>query len=153
MKPLIVLLSVFLLSMIVLYLLKGYLNYLLAGRIAMAVMLFFTAIAHVKFSEGMTAMIPDVFRFKTAIVYFTGVLEILFAVGILLPRYQALAGWLCIAFLILILPANINAAYHHLDYQTGEANGNGLKYLWFRIPLQFLFISWIYYFVIAKAGL
>jgi uncharacterized membrane protein len=44
----------------------------------------------------------------------------------------------------LLLPANIKAAKEHIDYQKGNFEGSGLKYLWFRMPLQILFILWIY---------
>ena len=30
------------------------------------------------------------------------------------------------------------------DYQKATVDGNGLNYLWFRIPLQLLFIAWAY---------
>ncbi|MGH2645000.1 MAG: hypothetical protein ACRDE2_13690, partial [Chitinophagaceae bacterium] len=55
-----------------------------------------------------------------------------------------ITGWLLILFFILILPANISAATRHIDYQKPIAEGNGLAYLWFRIPLQILFIVWTY---------
>ena len=31
-------------------------------------------------------------------------------------------------------------------YQNGTYTGNGINYLWFRIPLQIFFILWVYYF-------
>jgi len=47
---------------------------------------------------------------------------------------------------ILILPANVYAAINKIDYEKGNYSGNGLKYLWFRIPLQIFFIEWVWYF-------
>jgi hypothetical protein len=32
------------------------------------------------------------------------------------------------------------------DYQKGTRDGSGTNYLWFRIPLQIVFILWVYYF-------
>ncbi|WP_331145734.1 hypothetical protein [Hymenobacter sp.] len=49
-------------------------------------------------------------------------------------------------FFVLILPANIHAALHHINYQKGTTDGPGPRYLWFRIPLQLLFIAWTWYF-------
>jgi len=46
------------------------------------------------------------------------------------------------------LPANINAARKHTDFQKATNEGNGMIYLWFRIPLQVLFIAWVFYFSI-----
>jgi hypothetical protein len=45
-----------------------------------------------------------------------------------------------------MLPANIYAAMNHIDYETGENNGKGPAYLWFRIVVQLFFIAWIGYF-------
>ena len=111
----------------------------------MSAMLLFTAIAHFAFTKGMIMMIPDLIPFKKGMVYFTGVIEIAAAVGVLIPGLQVLTGWLLILFFLLLLPANINAAIRHIDYQKGSFEGPGAKYLWFRVPLQILFILWTYF--------
>ena len=98
----------------------------------------------------MAMMIPDFIPNRLAIVYLTGVIEILGAIGLLLPSFRMTTGWLLIVFFILIVPANIHAAIRHLDFQNGNYNGNGINYLWFRIPLQMFFIGWVYYFAILK---
>ena len=36
-------------------------------------------------------------------------------------------------------------ALENINYQTGELNGPGLSYLWFRIPMQILFMVWVYF--------
>ena len=145
MKPLIVLLSVFFISLILNKIFtRGY-KLGFSGRIAIAVMLVFTAIAHIVFTEGMAMMIPSFIPFKTELVYLTGILEIAAAFGILIPGTRLLTAWLLIAFFILILPANIYAALNTVDYQNAHFNGPGLSYLWFRIPLQIFFIGWTYF--------
>ncbi|GLU43228.1 hypothetical protein Musp01_08520 [Muricauda sp. NBRC 101325] len=110
----------------------------------MAIMLVFTAMGHFMFVEGMSAMVPPFIPFKNQLVLLTGILEIILGISILFPHYQTFTAWMLIAFLILILPANIYGAIHHVNYQTGIANGPGLAYLWFRIPLQLFFIIWVY---------
>ena len=145
MKPLIVLLVSFVIALIVTRLIVGDFNVALSGRIAMASMLAFTAIGHFAFTKGMVMMIPDFIPFKKALVYFTGVIEILAAAGLLISSYQVLTAWLLIVFFIVLLPANINAAIRHIEYQKGTFTGGGPTYLWFRVPLQILFILWTYY--------
>jgi uncharacterized membrane protein len=110
----------------------------------MSVMLFFTSIGHFAYTQGMTMMMPGFIPFKTQMVYFTGVIEILAAIGLQIPRLRALTAWLLILFFVLLLPANINAALKHVDFQKGTLEGKGLNYLWFRVPLQILFIVWTY---------
>ncbi|QOG00868.1 hypothetical protein [Flavobacterium sp. MDT1-60] len=144
MKPLIVLISVFLLSNLFIRFTSDQYNVLLAARIAMCAMLCFTAVAHFVFTKGMSMMIPLQIPFKTELIYITGVIEIFLGIGLLIPGLTIYAAWSTIFFLVFLLPANIYAAVKHIDYQKGDFNGNGITYLWFRVPLQLLFIVWIY---------
>ncbi len=150
MKPLFVLLFVFLISIGIQKLLLKNINYSLSGRIAMCAMLLFTALGHLLFTEGMSKMIPDFIPLKSTVTILTGVLEIVMAIGLLFPNYQKTTGWILIAFLLLMLPANIKASLENLNYQTGTYDGKGLSYLWFRIPLQVFFIAWVYFSSLKK---
>jgi len=149
MKPLLVLLISFLLALAVTKLAYSSFDIALSGRIAMAIMLAFTAIAHFTFTKGMEMMIPGFIPFKKTMVYLTGIIEFCAAAGLLIPGYQVLTGWLLILFFILIVTANINAAIRHIDYQKGTFEGAGPTYLWFRVPLQVLFILWVYFFAVS----
>lgn len=148
MKPLIVLLSVFTVSFFVIKLFRDHFKLALAGRIGMSAMLLFTAIGHFIFTDGMILMFPDFIPFKTEIVYLTGIMEILFAVGLLCPKYRKVTAWALIVFFIFVLPANIHASLKQVDYQSATFDGNGLDYLWFRIPLQLFFMIWTYFMAI-----
>ena len=110
----------------------------------MSIMLVFTAIGHFVFTKGMSMMIPQFIPFKESFVYLTGIFEILLAIGLLIPKLKVISGWTFIIFLLLMLPANIYASINNVNYQKGTFDGNGLAYLWFRIPLQILFIIWTY---------
>lgn len=144
MKPLSVLLLTFILALFVIKFTQKEHNFTLAARIAIATMLLFTAIGHFIFTKGMLMMLPSFLPYKINIIYLTGIFEILLAVGLLIPKFQIISGWLLIIFLILMLPANIYASLNKINYQKGTFDGNGLSYLWFRIPLQILFIIWTY---------
>jgi len=148
MKPLFVLSGSFVVSLIIMKSGFGGFDFSLSGRIAMSIMLIFTGASHFAFPKGMTLMIPDFFPFKKILVYFTGIVEIAAAAGLLIHSLQQLTAFLLIAFFILILPANINAAFRHIDYQKGTNDGNGVSSLWFRNPLQVFFIAWTYFFAI-----
>ncbi|MCX2584575.1 hypothetical protein [Pedobacter sp. MR22-3] len=119
-----------------------------AGNIAMSVMLFFTAIGHFKFKTAMAAMIPLFIPKKVEIVIFTGVLEILFAIGLSVESTRQYTGIVLVIFLFTILPANIYAAKNRINYENLFKSGPGIKYLWFRIPFQFFLIAWVWYFSI-----
>ncbi len=148
MKPLVVLLSSFVIAIFVIRIVTKEYNFALSARIAMSIMLCFTAIGHFIFTKGMAMMIPKFIPFKEVFVHLTGLFEILIAIGLLIPRFKYLSGWALIIFLLLMLPANIYASVNTVNYQKGTFDGNGLAYLWFRIPLQILFIVWTYIFSI-----
>lgn len=145
MKPLIILLSVFTLSLLATKIFRSKYEFALSGRIAMSAMLLFTAIGHFAFTKGMAMMLPGFIPYKTEIVYLTGIIEIVAAVGLLIPRFRIITAWLLIVFFFMILPANVYAAMNHVDYQKGTFDGTGPAYLWFRVPLQILFIGWTYF--------
>jgi uncharacterized membrane protein len=144
MKPLLVLLVTFGISLVATKITRGSYDFAWSGRLAMSGMLVFTGIAHFTFTKGMEMMLPQFIPFKTTTVYLTGIIEIAAAIGLFIPNFRILTGWLLIAFFMLILPANIYAAIKQVDFQKANFEGHGLTYLLFRIPLQFLFIGWTY---------
>ncbi len=144
MKPLIVLLLSFTISIFVIKIIKKEYDFILSARIAMSIMLVFTAIGHFAFTKGMSMMIPKFIPFKESFVYLTGIFEILLALGLLIPKLKTISGWALIVFLLLMLPANIYASVNTINFQKGTFDGAGVMYLWFRIPLQILFIIWTY---------
>jgi uncharacterized membrane protein len=148
MKPLLVLLSFFAVASLLFKIFSGSWHITVTGNFALSIMLLFTAIGHFKFTSGMAAMLPRIFPLKKAIVYVTGVLEILLAAGFIFPQFRLLAGVVFIIFLILALPSNIRAAFLHINYETGERNGRGPAYLWFRVPMQLFLLLWVFYFSI-----
>ena len=147
MKPLIVLLSVFGLCIGITVLL-GNVDIGFSGRIAMSAMLSFTAMGHFKFTEGMAMMLPAFIPAKKQIVLATGVIEVLAATGLLVSSTIHITGILLIVFFVLVLPANIYAAIKKVDLEKANHTGNGINYLWYRIPEQLFFIAWVYFFAI-----
>lgn len=150
MKPLIILLGVFCLTLASTKLFKGNTDFVFAGNLAMSVMLLFTAIGHFLYTKGMSMMMPSFIPFKKEAVYLTGIIEVAAAIGLMIYTYRQTTAILLILFFILILPANIHAAVKKVDYQQGTLQGPGINYLWFRIPLQVFFIAWVWYFGIYK---
>ena len=145
MKPFILLISIAFICVVFFKLVHGKYNFSLAARIGFSAMLLFTALGHFMFTEGMAMMVPDFLPFKKELVFFTGIIEIFGAIGLHLPRVRKVTGYLLILFFILILPANVKAAMEQIDYQAANHNGSGLNYLYFRVPLQILFIAWVYF--------
>lgn len=111
-------------------------TWMASTRYALAVMFLFTSTAHFnKMRHDLVRMMPAIFRNPMPLVYFTGVCEILGALGILLPRTRSLAGFCLCLFLLTVLPANIKAARESLTIAGRRATA-----LWLRIPMQLLFL-------------
>ncbi len=74
------------------------------------------------------------------LVYISGIFEILGGLGVLHPQTRRLAGWGLIALLIAIFPANIEMARRSEEFaETASA-----RVLYARLPLQLVFIAWVY---------
>ena len=108
-------------------------------------MMAFTAMGHFLYTEGMAMMLPVSIPFRKEVIYLTGVLEIFGAICLLIPGWEVVTGWGLILFFLTLLPANIYAAIHQVNYEKPQEKGPGVKYLWFRVPLQVLFIAWTYF--------
>jgi uncharacterized membrane protein len=106
-------------------------------RIALFLMFLVTALAH--WGRGrpdLIRMVPPVFPQAGVLVSATGVLEILGAVGLLVPATIRPAA-VCLAILLIALfPANIRAAREHLTILGRPAPG-----LLLRGVIQVIFIS------------
>jgi uncharacterized membrane protein len=106
-------------------------------RIALCLMFLLAASAHWgKGRPDLVRMVPPVFAHAEALVTITGVLEILGAVGLLVPMTSRLAA-ICLAILLLALfPANIRAAREHLTIL-----GRPAPSLLVRGAIQLMFLS------------
>ena len=119
-----------------------------AGRAALAAMFVFTGVSHfTPIKHDMAAMIPEPLPRGLWVIYLTGVLEIAGAVGLLVPRLRRLAA-VCLALLLLVmLPANVNAALSGIQFRGQPATP-----LWLRVPLQFFWIAALWWTSISRGG-
>ena len=150
MKPLILLIAVFILSAVLSRFTTGNWHLIFNGNLAMCLMLCFTALGHFKFTKGMTMMVPGSIPFKMELVYVTGIAEIVLGLALLFPSLRYVAGLILTVLFILMLPANIHAAIKHINYETAAYDGKDIRYLWIRVPMQVLFILWVFYFSVKK---
>lgn len=149
MKVLLVLIISFILTAVISRLFVDDWNIMLSGNVAMMLMLWFTSLGHFMFTKGMVMMMPAFIPFKGALVYITGVMEIILGALLIINTTRHIAGIILLIMFIVMLPANINATIKHVNFEKATYDGSGPGYLWFRIPLQLLFIAWILYFSIG----
>jgi len=100
-------------------------------------MLLFTASAHsISMRHDLARMVPPVIPRPMAMIYFTGVCEVLGAIGLLVPRTRVAAAVALIALFVALLPANIHAARSGATLRGKPATPMAL-----RVPMQILFIA------------
>ena len=90
-------------------------------------------------------MMPPALPWPMALVYISGVAEILGGIGVLVRPTQRLAGWGLIVLLIAVFPANIYAAIHGFG-------GMPPWILWVRLPFQLVLIAWVYGTCLTRAA-
>jgi uncharacterized membrane protein len=86
-------------------------------------------------------IVPPFLPWPTALVYVSGVAEILGGLGLLIPALRPWAGLGLIALLVAVFPANVYMAV------APERAGFGIApvWLWLRLPLQVLLIAWVWW--------
>lgn len=112
------------------------------ARVGLSLFFIFTAIGHFISTDTMAAMIPASIPNRIELIYVTGVLEFLGAIGVWIPRLMRVTGLLLILMLIGILPANIYSAINRVDF---GGHGAGPAYLLVRVPFQLFVIWWTYF--------
>lgn len=112
------------------------------ARVGLSLFFLFTAVGHFIRTEEMAAMLPPTIPYRVELIYFTGVLELLGAIGVWLPGVMKLTGVCLILMLIGILPANIYSAINHVEF---GGHGAGPAYLLARVPFQLFLIWWVYF--------
>lgn len=91
--------------------------------------------------------VPDYLPNALTLVYVSGFFEIAGGLGILIKKLRKAAAWGLIALLVAVFPANIHMALHPDLFPEFPP-----AIFWLRLPLQFLFIYWVYRAAIYKSS-
>jgi uncharacterized membrane protein len=112
------------------------------ARVGLSLFFLFTSLGHFIRTEEMAAMLPPAIPYRGELIYLTGVLELLGAVGVWIPGLMRVTGVCLILMLAGILPANIYSAMNHVEF---GGHGAGPVYLLVRVPFQLFLIWWVYF--------
>jgi uncharacterized membrane protein len=115
--------------------LKLVLLWLMAGLYVLA------GVNHFVSPEFYLRIMPDYLPWHLALVYVSGVAEIVLGIAVLIPRLRRLAAWGIIALLLAVFPANVYAATAEIPLIAGDPFWN-----WVRLPFQGLFILWAWWY-------
>ncbi len=95
------------------------------------------------------AIMPAELPAHLALVYASGVAEILGGLGLIWPSTRRFAAWGLILMLLAIFPANVNMAINQLPL-GGRATPSWV--LWARLPLQLVLIAWAWWYTRPAAS-
>jgi uncharacterized membrane protein len=111
-----------------------------AAACALALMFLFTASAHFTSTRrDLISMVPSVFPRPELLVSVTGVLEVLGAVGLLVPATRNLAGIGFVLLLVAMFPANVAAARKGVPLRGKPPTPLPLR---FSLQLVFIGMTW-----------
>ncbi len=117
---------------------KVVLMYVLAAFLAYA------GYNHFKIPKFFLKITPPWVPYPKAINLLVGAGEILLAIGLIIPETRWYAAWGTVALLIAVFPANV---YH---YTSGGAGTRvSMTFLKWRLPFQFIFLAWAYWYTIT----
>ena len=104
---------------------------------AFAAMFIFTAVSHFhpRTRPDLIRMVPATLPSPGLLVSATGVLELLGAIGLLVPQTQAAAAYALALLLVALFPANVHAA----RAGVAIAGRRAMPLVW-RLPLQLFWI-------------
>lgn len=112
-------------------------------RVVLAVSMLVTGILHFVFEEPFVKIVPDFLPYPLALVYISGVLEILGGIGLLIPVVSQLSAWGLVILYIVVFPANINMAVNHIHID-GIPDSPWFQAI--RLPFQAVLIAWAYWY-------
>jgi uncharacterized membrane protein len=86
------------------------------ARVGLTLCFLVTALGHVLRTQEMAAMVLPARPYRVALIYPTGGLEGLGAVGVWIPRVRSVAGQCPLVRVIGLRPANRSAAMHRVPF-------------------------------------
>ncbi|MEM9136665.1 MAG: DoxX family protein [Cyanobacteria bacterium P01_F01_bin.42] len=109
----------------------------------LAVCIIVAGIFHFAAPQPFISIVPEILPYPAAIVYISGVIEILLGVGLLVPLTSRLCAWGMVALFIAVYPANLNMAFNHIHI---DGIPDGWWFQAIRLPFQFVLIAWAYWY-------
>jgi uncharacterized membrane protein len=115
-----------------------------AARVAMSTAMAFTGVSHVVNPQPFVQHLPGFVPGREQVIYATGLLEILFGVGLAAPsRWRREIAIALAAYLVAVFPANVYVAATGVRIEGLP----GASHPWLRLPLQAVYIAWTFWAV------
>ena len=107
----------------------------------------FAGVSHFTIRDFFISIVPPYLPWPVALVYVSGVAEIVLGALLFVPRTSRMAAWGLVALLIAVFPANI-----HMYVNSGLYPTMTTRALLIRLPLQGVLIAIAYWFTRPARG-
>ncbi|HHP7231405.1 MAG TPA: DoxX family protein [Xenococcaceae cyanobacterium] len=111
------------------------------GILAVSIMI--AGVLHFVAPEPFIKIVPNLLPYPGALVYLSGLVEILSGIGLLIPSVSQIAAWTLVVLLIAVYPANINMAVNQIQIENIP---NSIWFQAIRLPFQFVLIAWAWWY-------
>jgi len=116
----------------------------LAALLLLAGVMIAIGVLHFVQPKPFVRIVPKFLPAPLTLVYVSGFFEILGGIGLLIPDTRAWAAWGLVALYVAVFPANIYMLTNNISLNPKKPIPRWA--LWLRLPFQFLFIAWAYWF-------
>lgn len=107
------------------------------ARLGLAIAMAFAGAAHLVMPEPFVQHLPEWVPERQAIIYASGIVEIVLGMALVRPQgWRQVAGLALAAYLVAVFPANVYVAVEAVEVD-GQPGG---VYPWLRLPFQALFV-------------
>jgi len=119
--------------------------------VVMALFYVCAGVVHFVSPEFYVEIMPPLLPWPAALVFLSGVAEVVLGVAVLVPRTRRLAAWGIIALLVAVFPANLHMAVHQLHPEHApefmkRAMADDPLVVWWRLPLQGVLALWAWWY-------
>jgi uncharacterized membrane protein len=101
-------------------------------------------VLHFLVPKAFARIVPPQLPRPVALVYLSGLAEVVFGVGVTIRRTRSLSAWGIVALLVAVFPANVHMATSGMVPESIPDRARGLAEagLWARLPLQGVLVLW-----------
>jgi uncharacterized membrane protein len=100
---------------------------------------------HFAHTDFYVRIMPPYLPWHAALVYVSGVFEVVLGLMLLFRRTERLAAWGMIALIVAVTPANVHMAIHADLYPAFSPAA-----LWVRLALQGVLIAWAFWYTRSR---
>jgi uncharacterized membrane protein len=111
---------------------------------ALAAAMVAVGVLHFVRPKPFVRIVPKYLPAPLALVYISGLFEILGGLGLLIPETRVAAAWGLIALYVAVFPANVYMLTDNVSLDPRKPIPRWI--LWARLPFQLVFIAWAYWF-------